>query len=107
MDAASLLSAPELVGLRTRVAAELRNEFINAARSRRRRPSPGPRQFAGSTRCRPRIEGLFARIERRHESNNDYWEVRSEDGLISLYCTPRGHRHLAHATASRKEGEAI
>lgn len=40
------------------------------------------------TRYRPRTEGLFARIERYHDAQNDFWEVRSKDGLISLYGTP-------------------
>jgi RHS repeat-associated protein len=34
---------------------------------------------------RPRTEGLFARIERL----GDHWEVRSRDGLRTLYGTPR------------------
>ncbi|MGH7491838.1 MAG: SpvB/TcaC N-terminal domain-containing protein [bacterium] len=37
---------------------------------------------------RPRTEGLFARIEHHHDAANDYWEVRSKDGLVSLYGTP-------------------
>lgn len=41
-----------------------------------------------STRYRPRTEGLFARIQRHYDMENDYWEVRSKDGLISLYGTP-------------------
>jgi len=43
---------------------------------------------------RPRTEGLFAQIY--HHRNNgrssggeDYWEVRSKDGLVSLYGTPK------------------
>jgi hypothetical protein len=40
------------------------------------------------TRYQPRTEGLFARIEHHHEARNDYWEVRSKDGLISTYGTP-------------------
>jgi RHS repeat-associated protein len=44
----------------------------------------------GVTRYRPRTEGLFARIEHNHDTqnNNDYWEVRSKDGLVSFYVTP-------------------
>lgn len=37
------------------------------------------------TRFRPRTEGLFARIDRINDAQNDYWQVRSKDGLISLY----------------------
>ncbi len=46
------------------------------------------------TRYRPRTEGLFARIDRHriiHKQSgliNDYWEVRSKDGLVSFYGTP-------------------
>lgn len=44
---------------------------------------------------RPRTEGLFARIEhhiRIEEGKGtieNYWEVRSKDGLVSFYGTPR------------------
>lgn len=41
-----------------------------------------------ATRYRPRTEGLFARIIHHHDPANDYWEVRSKDGLVSLYGTP-------------------
>src|SRR5215203_2217905 len=40
------------------------------------------------TRYRPRTEGLFARIERHRDSGNDYWELRSKDGLVNYYGTP-------------------
>ena len=50
------------------------------------------------TRYLPRTEGLFARIEHYHivhkgKANqpagvDDYWEVRSKDGLVSYYSTP-------------------
>jgi RHS repeat-associated protein len=42
------------------------------------------------TRYRPRTEGLFARIDYHHDVQNkhDYWEVRSKDGLVSLYGVP-------------------
>src|SRR6266700_2660162 len=40
------------------------------------------------TRYRPRTEGLFARIDHHHDASDDYWEVRSKDGLISFYGTP-------------------
>ncbi|PLS79656.1 MAG: hypothetical protein CYG59_12100, partial [Chloroflexi bacterium] len=42
---------------------------------------------AGSTRYRPRTEGLFAQIERYRNTSDDYWEVRSKDGLVSRYGT--------------------
>jgi len=42
-----------------------------------------------ATRYRPRTEGLFARILHRRDTTSDYWEVKSKDGLISLYGTPR------------------
>ncbi len=43
---------------------------------------------AGVTRYRPRTEGLFARIDHHHTDGDDYWEVRSKDGLVSIYGTP-------------------
>src|SRR5262249_55778936 len=36
----------------------------------------------------PRTEGLFALIDHHHDAGNDYWQVRSRDGLVSLYGTP-------------------
>jgi hypothetical protein len=53
----------------------------------------------GRARYQPRSEGLFALIERvlHPARGNDYWEVRSKDGLISVYGTPgkRGTDDLA------------
>ena len=43
---------------------------------------------AASRLYRPRTEGLFARIIHHHATNHDYGEVRSKDGLVSLYGTP-------------------
>jgi RHS repeat-associated protein len=40
------------------------------------------------TRYQPRTEGLFARIVHHHDAENDYWEARSKDGLVSTYGTP-------------------
>jgi RHS repeat-associated protein len=40
------------------------------------------------TRYQPRTEGLFAKIVHHRDTNNNYWEVRSKDGLISQYGTP-------------------
>jgi hypothetical protein len=42
-----------------------------------------------TTRYRPRTEGLFARILHHRDADNDHWEVRSKDGLVSFYGTPR------------------
>src|SRR5215207_4306959 len=46
-------------------------------------------QSPGKTRYRPRTEGAFARIEHFIDGRNDYWVVRSKDGLVSIYGTPR------------------
>ena len=40
------------------------------------------------TRYRPRTEGLFASIERYDNAHGGYWQVKSKDGLISIYGTP-------------------
>ncbi len=40
------------------------------------------------TQYHPRTEGLYAIVERVLDANNDYWEVKSKDGLISIYGTP-------------------
>lgn len=40
------------------------------------------------TQYRPRTEGLFAEITHRHGQSENYWQVRSKDGLISRYGTP-------------------
>jgi RHS repeat-associated protein len=45
-------------------------------------------ETAGAMRYRPRTEGLFARIEHHSDSRTDHWEVRSKDGLVSVYGTP-------------------
>ena len=37
---------------------------------------------------RPRTEGLFALIRHYSSPNNDYWEVKTKDGLLSFYGTP-------------------
>lgn len=39
------------------------------------------------TLYRPRTEGLFASIARHTDATNDFWEVRSKDGLMSRYGT--------------------
>ena len=38
-----------------------------------------------AARYRPRTEGLFARITHLKSNTDDYWEVRSRNGLINLY----------------------
>lgn len=38
-------------------------------------------------RYRPRTEGLFAKIYRYLDTENDYWKVLSKDGLVSWYGT--------------------
>ena len=43
--------------------------------------------LGATTRYRPRTEGLFARISRHRDADNDYWEVQSKDGLVSRYGT--------------------
>ena len=43
----------------------------------------------GTTTYRPRTEGLFGRIQHHHDASKDHWEVRSKDGLVSFYGTPR------------------
>jgi hypothetical protein len=50
----------------------------------------------GKTTYRPRTEGLLARIvhhrekvQPEREKRQNYWEVRTKDGLVSLYGTPR------------------
>ena len=52
-------------------------------------PVPVDPPLPGVTRYHPRTEGLFARISHCYDVNNDYWEVLSKDGLVSLYGTPR------------------
>jgi hypothetical protein len=42
----------------------------------------------GVTQYRPRTEGLFSRIYRYLDNDNDYWKVMSKDGLTSYYGTP-------------------
>jgi RHS repeat-associated protein len=43
----------------------------------------------GFIRYRPRTEGLFARIRHYVDATGDYWQVKTRDGLSSLYGTPR------------------
>jgi RHS repeat-associated protein len=55
------------------------------------------------TRYRPRTEGLFALVDHHHSQNDDYWEVRTKDGLISTYGTP-GRRGDQDPAAIGKDG---
>jgi RHS repeat-associated protein len=50
---------------------------------------PVPGAPPSATRYRPRTEGLFGRIDHYRDAQNDYWQVSSKDGLVSLYGTPR------------------
>lgn len=43
---------------------------------------------AGTTRYRPRTEGLFARITRHAGADGGYWLVETKDGLTSVYGSP-------------------
>ncbi|HEY1380561.1 MAG TPA: SpvB/TcaC N-terminal domain-containing protein, partial [Gemmataceae bacterium] len=56
---------------------------------------PVPGEPTGATRYLPRTEGLFARIRHVRVAGSDYWEVRSKDGLVSVYGTPRPRRASA------------
>ena len=60
------------------------------------------RRAAGVTRYRPRTEGLFARIEHRRAADTDHWEVRSKDGLVSVYGTPRTSRTIRRSSPIRR-----
>jgi RHS repeat-associated protein len=41
-----------------------------------------------STYYRPRVEATFARIRHVRDAKNNYWEVRTRDGLTSTYGQP-------------------
>jgi RHS repeat-associated protein len=45
--------------------------------------------LAGATRFQPRTEGRFDRVLHHRDPDNDYWEVRSKDGLVGFYGTPK------------------
>ena len=53
---------------------------------------------------RPRTEGLFARITHHRQGPDDYWQVKSRDGLTSLYGTPgaAGNDSAAVADPSKR-----
>jgi RHS repeat-associated protein len=58
---------------------------------------------AGRQRYRPRVEGVFARIEHVTGGGQDYWEIWSRDGLRSLYGTARP----ANASAGWQDPAAV
>ncbi|HKE57533.1 MAG TPA: SpvB/TcaC N-terminal domain-containing protein, partial [Pyrinomonadaceae bacterium] len=62
-------------------------------------------QSAAITSYRPRTEGLFALIQHHRDADNDYWEVKTRDGLVSLYGTPKssGSDPAVIADPDRKE----
>lgn len=45
--------------------------------------------YPGTVTYRPRTEGLFAQIERHLVGGDDFWRVKSKDGLVSVYGTPK------------------
>jgi hypothetical protein len=45
--------------------------------------------YPGRVRYRPRTEGSFARIEHVHDGTGNFWEVRTRDGVLTRYGTPR------------------
>jgi RHS repeat-associated protein len=65
--------------------------------------SPSP----GTIRYRPRTEGLFARITHLKSTTTDYWEVRSRNGLISLYGDPNPSSAGASTLCDPDDGRRI
>ncbi len=63
---------------------------------------PVPDGQSEPTRYRPRTEGLFARIDHHRDASNDYWEVRSKDGLVSFYGTPAAAGNIRPSWLTRK-----
>ena len=78
---------PVPVGGLTEVVALAAGYWHSLALTRQETGGTGP-QHGYRRRYRPRTEGLFARIVHHHDPSNDYWEVRSKDGLVSYYGTP-------------------
>ena len=66
-----------------------------------------------SSTYRPRTEGLFARIKHHQviyqESGiiNDYWEVRSKDGLVSYYGTKLNPEDIGDASEGWEDPAVI
>ena len=46
----------------------------------------------GTTQYRPRTEGVFAKIFRYLDANNDCWKVRSKEGLTSYYGNEKSRK---------------
>jgi hypothetical protein len=44
--------------------------------------------IGGTTQYRPRTEGLYAQIFHQNGPPDNYWQVKTKDGLISFYGTP-------------------
>ena len=61
----------------------------------------------GVTRYRPRTEGLFARIEHHKDAGTNHWEVRSKNGLLSVYGTPRSFLNDPAAIANPENRSEI
>ena len=59
------------------------------------------------THYQPRTEGLFAKIERNHDVNNDFWTVRSKDGLVSKYGTSSSKGNDPAAIAHPKQRDNV
>ncbi len=60
------------------------------------------------TTYRPRTEGLFARIvHHKKTSGENFWEVRSKDGLISFYGTPDSEGNDPCVIANPENRKAI
>ncbi len=61
----------------------------------------------GITQYRPRTEGLFAKIFRHLDANNDYWQVRSKEGLTSYYGNQKSRKSDAATIADPQNNNNI
>jgi RHS repeat-associated protein len=59
------------------------------------------------TRYQPRTEGLFAKIFHHQDASNDYWEVKSKDGQVSLYGTQAKAGDDPAAIASKRVRDRV
>jgi hypothetical protein len=48
-------------------------------------PEPGQDPLSKVVRYRPRIEGLFARIEKINDNGKIYWKMRSKENVVSVF----------------------
>jgi RHS repeat-associated protein len=64
-------------------------------------------QSSGAARFRPRTEGSFARIEHFRDTHTDHWEVRTKDGLVSVYGTPSSVPNDPAVIANPDDGSQI